>query len=66
VNRCICVTKRDYIGLVSPLVEVGDQVGLVFGADVPVILRRLRMANEATYQFVCDAFILDLMHGEST
>ena len=48
------------MGLVHPTVEQGDEVVILFGCSVPVVLSR----NEGLYCFKGDAYIHGCMNGE--
>ncbi|RFU30435.1 hypothetical protein B7463_g5926, partial [Scytalidium lignicola] len=60
-SRKICITSKGFIGLAPDLTEVGDEVCIFQGARAPFILRNIGDA----YNVVGDAFILNLMKGES-
>ncbi|KAI7763653.1 hypothetical protein LZL87_014008 [Fusarium oxysporum] len=64
-----CVTENGYIGMVPQVSEVGDDICLVYGVDVPCILRFAGENDEITktrkYQLVGDAYIHGIMDGEA-
>lgn len=73
--RRLCITapsSKHLCGIVHQKAEVGDQVWILPGANVPVILRPKKhitidnvLLETRAFELVGDAFILDLMHGEA-
>lgn len=61
-RRKICVGDRGYCGLVPDSAQVGDIVCILFGCDVPVILRECE-ANK--FNFVGESYIHGIMNGEA-
>lgn len=59
-NRSLFFTKGGYVGL-GPSCQQGDVVCLLFGGEVPFILR----PKGGCYQLVGDAYIHEIMEGES-
>ncbi|RGP69880.1 heterokaryon incompatibility [Fusarium longipes] len=64
-----CVTEKGYIGMVPHISEVGDEICLVYGVDVPCVLRRVSAKDgrreTKKYQLVGDAYIHGIMDGEA-
>lgn len=52
----------DRYGLVSTQSQIGDLVCILHGSNVPVILRE---CPNNTYQFICECYFEDCMHGEA-
>ena len=67
IQRCFCTTEKGYFGLVPAKAEVGDEVGILKGGNVPFILRRSESGNqqELVYRLVGDGYFHGLMHGEA-
>lgn len=61
-RRKICVGDRGYCGLVPDSAQVGDIVCVLFGCDVPVVLRELETNK---FNFVGESYIHGIMHGEA-
>jgi len=61
-RRKICVGNRGYCGLVPDSAQVGDIVCVLFGCDVPVVLRELETNK---FSFVGESYIHGIMHGEA-
>ncbi|KAI5865872.1 HET-domain-containing protein [Durotheca rogersii] len=60
-DRRVFRTERGYIGLGSALAEVGDEIVVVQGAKVPLILR----ARETQWTLQGDCFLKGIMQGEA-
>ena len=60
----IFATKRGYIGTATPDIAVGDLVCLLYGGQVPYIMR-LHDNADPTYRFSSDCYIEGMMFGES-
>ena len=61
-GRTLFLTTEGIPGLGTLAMRAGDEIWMLAGASTPMILRPA--ANAGGYQFVCDCFILDHMHGE--
>ena len=48
----LCVTEQGYFGLVHEQVEVGDEICIVLGCDVPLVMREAPMATRDTFLLV--------------
>lgn len=61
-GRRFFVTKNGYMGMGPQTLREGDHVVIIFGGQVPYILRRF---DEGTLKFVGDSYVPGLMHGEA-
>jgi len=61
-ERRLCITKRGYLCLAGPHVQVGDLVCLVFGSSTPYVLSQ---EHDGTYLFHGDCYVHDVMRGEA-
>lgn len=61
----IFATKRGYIGTASPDVAVGDIVCVLYGGQVPYIMR-LHDNADRRHQFIGDCYVEGMMFGEGT
>jgi hypothetical protein len=59
-QRRFVITKKGRLGLVHPTVEKGDEVAILFGCTVPVVLYE----HGSLRGFKGDAYIQDCMTGE--
>ena len=66
-QRCFCTTEKGFFGLVPGKVEIGDEVAVFNGENVPFTLRRFEPGNEqeSVYRLVGDGYFHGLMHGEA-
>jgi hypothetical protein len=55
-------TEGNLLGMGSRSVEVGDEVWVLKGGNVPFVLRRVK---EGVYRLVGDAYVHGIMHGEA-
>jgi hypothetical protein len=60
-SRRSTITEKGYFGLVHRYVDVGDDICLLFGCSVPVILRK---RNCEQHLFLGDCYIEGRMNGE--
>ena len=60
-NRALFSTEKGYIGLGPPHCRPGDIVCILFGGEVPFVLRPV----EGRYQLVGDAYVHGIMEGEA-
>jgi len=64
--RRIIITRKGYIGLGHAQSRPGDQIALLAGCSVPIILReRERGQPEAGYTLVGEAYVHGIMDGEA-
>lgn len=61
-NRRFFTSAQGYFGLGPSCMEQGDVCAVLFGADVPFILRRT--ATEGNFRLVGQAYIYGAMYGE--
>jgi hypothetical protein len=59
-------TSRGFTGWAHPAARVGDQISLLQGCSMPVILRSAgkQSSRRLAYEVVGDAYVENLMHGE--
>ncbi|KAK4949812.1 hypothetical protein LTR10_011654 [Elasticomyces elasticus] len=58
--------ERFLVGLAPPDAKVGDQVCVLYGCSVPVILRRLAVSEgKLCWKLVGDAYVHGVMDGEA-
>lgn len=62
-NRQFCTTKKRYMGWVPPRAQKGDKIYILFGGQVPYVLRPLG-PKDGKYEFVGEAYLHGLMDGE--
>jgi hypothetical protein len=62
VNRKFLRTERGFMGLAPQPAEVGDEVWILLGCDVPMILRKC----DDYYTLVGECFVYGMMEGEQT
>jgi hypothetical protein len=60
-NRKPFISSEGYVGLVPAHSRPGDIVCIIFGADVPFILRNV---GEGEYQLIGEAYVFGIMDGE--
>ena len=67
-GRTFFRTAKGFVGIATPGVEAGDNLTLILGGDVPVVLRPCGSHNEESraYKLLCECFIQShaIMHGE--
>lgn len=65
-QRCICITKNGYVGLVPQFTVTGDIMAVVAGAQTPFIVRPVHGGTrESRYQLVGECYIHGIMDGET-
>jgi Heterokaryon incompatibility protein (HET) len=60
-QRRLFYSKKGYFGLGPAVMQPGDIVCVLFGAQVPFILRR----KDSRYQLVGESYVHGIMHGEA-
>jgi hypothetical protein len=74
VNQAFLITKEGYIGIGSPTVTPGDEIWVLYGGQVPFLLKPRAGYGSATglgkakndgFTFVGDAYIHGIMYGEA-
>ena len=63
LHRKFFITKRGFIGIGPPTMEVGDTVAILFGGPTPYVLRPLPALNE--YAFLGECYLHGMMEGEA-
>ncbi|KAK5122281.1 hypothetical protein LTR85_004192 [Meristemomyces frigidus] len=56
-------TDNGYLGTGPEGLYVGDVVCVLYGGNVPYILRKV--GNQGHYKFIGDAYVPGIMHGEA-
>jgi hypothetical protein len=64
-GRVFFTTKEGYIGLASDCASPGDQVCVLLGCQVPLILRPIGSPGQYQYQVAGESFVQGLMDGEA-
>jgi hypothetical protein len=68
-NHAFFITKTGYIGIGPPNTQSGDQVWVLYGGQVPFILRRSNLCSIKTesrgMQLIGDAYVHGIMDGEA-
>lgn len=62
-KRSLFRTKKGHLGLAPQTIKVGDEVGILQGAEVPHVFRRVS-GSEMSLSLVGDAYVYGIMHGE--
>ncbi|EAT87361.1 hypothetical protein SNOG_04970 [Parastagonospora nodorum SN15] len=61
INLC----GKQFVGLVPPNARIGDQICILYGCSVPVVLRKLESPDQTLqWQLVGDAYVHGIMDGE--
>ena len=60
LGRRFFVSKDGYFGLAPPDAQEGDRIAVLFGVNVPFILRKIGL----NYQIVGESYVHGLMNGE--
>ncbi|KAF5022038.1 hypothetical protein F66182_5921 [Fusarium sp. NRRL 66182] len=63
-GRCLFRTEQGHLGLGPRTARVGDQVGILQGAEVPHVFRRAPKGSEDDLSLVGDAYVYGIMYGE--
>lgn len=61
-RRCLFQTEYHFMGYGPESLVMGDQVWIMLGANVPLLLRQL---PNGRHQVTGEAYIHGLMHGEA-
>jgi hypothetical protein len=62
-KRSLFRTKKGHLGLAPQTIQVGDEVGILQGAEVPHVFRRDSGAD-TSLNLVGDAYVYGIMNGE--
>jgi hypothetical protein len=57
--------ENKLFGLAPTMAKAGDQICILFGCSVPVILREARTISDVHYTFIGEAYIHGMMDGEA-
>jgi hypothetical protein len=61
INPC----GKQFVGLVPPNARIGDQICILYGCSIPVVLRKLESPDQTLqWQLVGDAYVHGIMDGE--
>jgi hypothetical protein len=68
-GRTIFVTEDEFVGLGSTEIQAGDEVWIIAGSQLPLVLRPHKetaapVGEIRNYRFVCQAYVHGIMHGE--
>ncbi|KAF2120769.1 hypothetical protein BDV96DRAFT_641424 [Lophiotrema nucula] len=63
-NRKLIQVDDKFVGLAPADTEEGDQVCVLFGCSVPVVLRR-QLGDPSSYKIVGECFVCSFMEGEA-
>jgi hypothetical protein len=67
-NRRFFISEKGYIGLAPATAAPGDKIAILFGGNVPYILRRNEHesseTSELTWTFLGDSYVHGIMDGE--
>ncbi|KAK4624582.1 Heterokaryon incompatibility protein 6, OR allele [Fulvia fulva] len=67
-GRHFFTTEQGYVGLATPGIAAGDDVAILLGGDVPVVLRRCPEFNgkRKAYRLLCECYCQSagVMHGD--
>lgn len=67
-GRSFFRSSHGYDGLATPGIQAGDQLAVILGGDVPVVLRRsgTRETEAKAYKLLCECFVQSgtVMHGD--
>jgi hypothetical protein len=61
-SRRLFRTRQSWLGLGIKSLEIGDEIWILGGAEVPFILRKLQ---HGTYRLIGAAYVHGVMHGEA-
>ena len=60
-NRQFCITKKGYMGWAPPAAKPGDRICILFGGQVPYVVR----PKGKYHEFLGEAYIHGIMNGEA-
>jgi hypothetical protein len=64
-SRRFCVTAEERIGIVPCNTRDGDMVAVLYGAQVPFVIRPKKDTKEVQFELVGECYIHGLMDGEA-
>ena len=59
--KCLCISEKKYVGIAPSSSRRGDEIWIVHGSKTPYVLRK---RSDGVYEFIGEAYIHGLMHGE--
>jgi hypothetical protein len=59
-----CTTKRGYYALVPRNSTIGDRITVLYGPNVPVIIRTAESGDTSSYRLVGPTYVHGIMDGE--
>ncbi|GFP51981.1 heterokaryon incompatibility protein 6, OR allele [Trichoderma asperellum] len=62
LNRTFAVTSHGRLGIAPAGTREGDEIAVIFGGEVPYVLRRLD--GDTSYHFIGESYVYGLMGGE--
>jgi hypothetical protein len=69
LGRKFCRTEKGFMGMFPADAKVGDQVWVVLGSDLPLLLREVKVpwreGSLGEYQLLGCCYVAGIMHGES-
>ena len=63
-NRQFCITSQGYIGLASKNAKIGDHMVVLFGGNMPFVLRQTQIEGEDCWTLISKAYVHGMMDGE--
>ncbi|PMD57267.1 uncharacterized protein K444DRAFT_483861, partial [Hyaloscypha bicolor E] len=64
-GRRFFVTKKGYFGIGPAELEEGDEIYILAGGKVPLVLRPLPESQPNTFELVGDCYVHGVMDGEA-
>jgi hypothetical protein len=71
VNQSFFITSKGYLGLGPPTIQKGDEVWVLFGGQMPFVLRQKKVeaasreiVRDTEHELVGDAYVHGIMDGE--
>lgn len=61
MGMAVFITEDGYLGVSSDALKVGDEIALISGLSLPMVVRRV---EDATFRFVAPAYVHGIMDGE--
>jgi hypothetical protein len=65
IGRRIFVTKKGYFGIGPAELEEGDEIYILAGGKLPLVLRPLPKSRPRTFELVGDCYVHGIMDGEA-
>ena len=64
-KRCLIVTKGGYLGIAPSWAKEGDEVCVLAGGSVPLVLRQRAGGADAHHELVGECYVHGIMNGEA-